>query len=166
MRNINPKTEELRRTKISRTLKLKHELGIFKQWNVGMKMPEDYRKKLSVYWKIHEKKGRFFKGMKAWNKGLKGYQSGSKNFNWKGGITKERNKIRNSFEMRKWKNEVFVRDGYICQICNNRGGNLVSHHILAFSLYPDLRLDVNNGITLCVFCHKEYAHNKTQSKLR
>ena len=68
-------------------------------------------------------------------------------------------RIRNSKEYQEWRSDVFERDHYICQNCGQVGGSLNAHHIKSFKDYPDLRLDVNNGITLCLKCHK-LAHRK------
>ena len=35
------------------------------------------------------------------------------------------------------------------------GGKLNADHIKPFSLFPELRFDLNNGRTLCVECHKK-----------
>jgi len=60
----------------------------------------------------------------------------------------------------KWRIDVFERDDYTCQRCgDNKGGNLVAHHISGFSENKKLRTDINNGITLCSVCHLEY-HTK------
>jgi len=81
---------------------------------------------------------------------------GKNNNNWKGGITPENYKIRNSEEYKEWRLKVFSRDNFICVLCeNNESGCLQADHIKKFSLYPDLRLDVDNGRTLCVECHKK-----------
>lgn len=61
---------------------------------------------------------------------------------------------RNSPEYREWRDSVFQRDDYTCQKCGLRGGELNAHHIKPFAKYKDLRLDVSNGITLCIDCHK------------
>lgn len=46
------------------------------------------------------------------------------------------------------------RDKWGCKIkskdCNDR---LEAHHILNWMAYPELRYDINNGITLCQFHH-------------
>ena len=62
-------------------------------------------------------------------------------------------KIRNSEEYRQWRIAVFERDRYTCQVCGQVGRNLNAHHIRPFAKYPELRLDLNNGITLCKRCH-------------
>jgi 5-methylcytosine-specific restriction endonuclease McrA len=52
----------------------------------------------------------------------------------------------------EWRDSVFKRDNYKCKICN-KTGRLEAHHILQWRYYPELRFDVNNGITLCHACH-------------
>lgn len=78
---------------------------------------------------------------------------GAKNWQWKGGIKSENTRTRKSFEYRIWRTSVFERDDYTCQICEVRGGKLEADHIKLFSLYPELRFDINNGRTLCKTCH-------------
>jgi hypothetical protein len=57
----------------------------------------------------------------------------------------------------KWRNEVFKRDNYTCQICNNDiGGNLNAHHLDSFAIVKELRTNINNGVTLCEKCHKNF----------
>ena len=73
--------------------------------------------------------------------------------------TDEPQTIRNSEEYRLWRNAVFIRDGYTCQMCGRCGGKINAHHIKRFSEYPDERLNIDNGITLCYACHKK-VHKK------
>jgi len=80
---------------------------------------------------------------------------GCKSIHWKGGINPINDSIRKSTEHSIWRDEVYKRDDYTCQNCHARGGRLNPHHIKAFSLYPDLRFSVENGVTLCQRCHKE-----------
>ena len=93
---------------------------------------------------------------------------GENHFNWKGGITPLLLKIRNGFKTRQWRNDVFTRDDFTCQDCLARGGKLEAHHIKEFSkiiqenkiiTFEEAELcselwDINNGLTLCVDCHK------------
>ncbi len=113
----------------------------------------------------------------VWNKGKTGYTTkpcseerkrkigiansvphpwvqGENNHNWKGGITPINTKIRNSTEYRDWRIAVFERDDYTCQECGSRGVTLNADHIKPFAYYPELRLCIDNGRTLCVPCHK------------
>lgn len=71
----------------------------------------------------------------------------------------EKMAIRNSGEYRAWRKAVYERDNYTCQNCGCIGGQLNAHHIKSFARYPSLRLDVDNGVTLCSACHK-LAHNR------
>ena len=66
----------------------------------------------------------------------------------------ERRGLRASCELKRWRYDVFSRDGFTCCHCgDDRGGNLNAHHIRQFAKYPELRFDVENGVTLCVGCH-------------
>lgn len=79
---------------------------------------------------------------------------GANNPNWKGGIKTIKDK-RHTMEYRDWRLMVFGRDNFTCQECGKRGTYLESHHIKQWKDYPELRFKVDNGITLCRFCHKK-----------
>jgi len=83
---------------------------------------------------------------------VKEKHSGKNHHNWKGGITPEEKQIRKSFEYQRWQYWIRKRDYYICQSCYSNK-KIQVHHIKGFTQYPYLRLDVNNGITLCRECH-------------
>ena len=94
-------------------------------------------------------------------------RSGEKSSNWKGGITPLIIKIRNCFQYRLWRSDVFTRDDFTCQKCNKRGGKLNAHHIEPFAYIMELNdiktfkqaidceefWNINNGITYCRECH-------------
>lgn len=59
-----------------------------------------------------------------------------------------------TFEYIEWRNSVFKRDNYQCQVCGDKKGhNLNAHHIKNYYLHQNLRLNLDNGITLCENCH-------------
>lgn len=101
-----------------------------------------------------------------------GKYKGNEHPNWvppnerKGTLNKN---IRRTNEMKDWREAVFARDNWTCQICNKRGG-IVLH---ADHIYPlhflikehDIKTltqalnnpsiwDISNGRTLCLECHK------------
>jgi hypothetical protein len=76
--------------------------------------------------------------------------------NWQGGIAYKNGLIRTSIEQRLWCEAVFARDGWTCQKSGQIGGKLHAHHIKGFSQYPELRLAIDNGITLSIKAHREF----------
>jgi 5-methylcytosine-specific restriction endonuclease McrA len=63
----------------------------------------------------------------------------------------------------KWRDKVFERDRYTCQLSGDAGGHLEAHHIKPKWTYPELIFDVENGITLRKYMH-EYVHEKGPEK--
>ncbi len=87
--------------------------------------------------------------------------SGSKHWNWKGGISKinrtDRENITNTIEYKMWRRAVFERDNYICQVCDIKGNIINAHHINMYSLFPSERFEINNGATCCEGeCHNYF----------
>jgi len=85
------------------------------------------------------------------------YFSGEKQWNWKGGIAEENHKIRTSTEYRNWRMSVLRRDRFSCVNCGYRSRgkksrDVVVDHKKPFSLYPELRFNIDNGRTLCRNC--------------
>ncbi len=79
---------------------------------------------------------------------------GAKNHSWNPNLTQEdRERGRNFPEYTAWRLQVWKRDGFRCQACFRRGGTIVAHHIKNYSTNKELRVDVNNGCTLCAECH-------------
>lgn len=54
----------------------------------------------------------------------------------------------------KWRNDVIKRDN-VCQCCG-LNKHLVAHHIFGYKEHPELAVNVDNGVTLCQFCHDKY----------
>lgn len=66
---------------------------------------------------------------------------------------------RTTKKYKDWRNDVFERDNYTCQKCGEKGGELNAHHIKSWANYKEKRFDLDNGLTLCVECHKK-VHRK------
>jgi hypothetical protein len=104
----------------------------------------------------------FKKGMIPWNKNLKGihlspeseFKKGEKSWNAGMGMSPEIKRLRGSDRYKNWRKVVYERDGYKCVLCGKKG-DINADHIKPFSLYPELRFDINNGRTLCKDCHKK-----------
>jgi hypothetical protein len=52
-----------------------------------------------------------------------------------------------------WARSVISRDKATCQRCGITDVELQAHHIKPFKEFPELRWDVDNGLTVCAPCH-------------
>ena len=75
-------------------------------------------------------------------------------------ISADNKLARNCIEYKKWRSSVLNRDNFACQICGKIGGTLNAHHIKHFATHPELRFDIDNGLTLCESCHREVHRNE------
>jgi len=137
--------------------------------NMGRKYSPETLAKMSL-----AKKGKpgSFKGKKhtleSKKKNAEAHRAEKSSF-WRGGTTALDRIIRKCFLYREWRKSVFTRDRFTCQWCGATKKYLQAHHIKQFALL--LRengiksveeaencqelWDTNNGITLCLDCHKE-----------
>lgn len=61
------------------------------------------------------------------------------------------------YALQAWANAINKHDSKKCQICHHKAE--VSHHIIFKANYPELALNINNGIALCNEHHNE-VHGK------
>ena len=73
---------------------------------------------------------------------------------YKKSITPKTSKNKRGFHQVAWASMVKLRDGK-CTECGSVY-DLHAHHIKPYKDYPELRHDVNNGITLCGQCHRKW----------
>jgi len=87
---------------------------------------------------------------------------------WRGGITQLYVLLRTISIYAEWRDAVFIRDNYTCQNCGRSRCVFHAHHIKSFAqIIRDNKIEtfeqamdckelwmVNNGMTLCIPCHK------------
>ena len=67
-------------------------------------------------------------------------------------VTKEKKHLCSRYK--DWMKKVKDRDKWTCRVADIKcNGRLEAHHILPWRVYPKLRYEVNNGITLCAAHH-------------
>lgn len=69
---------------------------------------------------------------------------------------KDRINLRKYYEYTEWRKLVFKKDDFSCCKCGLKGIRINAHHIENFSSNEDKRVEINNGITLCQKCHKQF----------
>jgi hypothetical protein len=147
--------------------------------NRGKKHPhsEETKKYLSELSKKQFENGMSIETRLKISKSIKGKTSGEKHYNWKGGVSNIKDRLKHTLEYSNWRFKIYNRDNFTCQNCGAIGGKLNCHHIKAFAKiiieydiksFEDALIcqelwDINNGITLCEECHKKtdnYLKNK------
>lgn len=78
---------------------------------------------------------------------------------------KDRNDKRIFSGYHDWKFKVKEKYKFQCLVCgDDKGGNLVSHHLDSYHDNISSRIDINNGVCLCEKCHtsfhKEFGYGK------
>jgi hypothetical protein len=153
--NKGKKISKKIKERISRTLKKKYANGLKSGFQKGHPC---YSYNLKEWSKTHI----------VWNKGLPKHKQPG----WKGGITNLNAQIRNLERYKEWRNKVFSRDNYICQICGIKSGLgktiiFQADHIKSLakilfdnkittieqSINCNELWDIGNGRTLCISCH-------------
>ena len=66
----------------------------------------------------------------------------------------------NSTKYKQWRDYVYHRDFFHCQLCGT-GGKINAHHIKRKVDFPSLVYNKNNGITLCEDCHSVVTGRET-----
>ncbi len=79
---------------------------------------------------------------------------------WKEFIIPENKQFYKSQEYKEWRKAILKRDNYTCAMCKVRGGKLQSHHIKPKCKFPELKLEISNGICLCHSCHNLTKNNE------
>ena len=127
------------------------------EWKNNISKGQKGMKKPWVSLSIKEKGSRV-KG-KKWSIESREKRIGKLNPNYKG--TTPRVHHVQDRKYKEWRKAVFERDNHTCQICFIKGGYIEAHHIKEWAKYPELRYDVNNGLTVHKKnCHKLAKHIK------
>jgi hypothetical protein len=61
---------------------------------------------------------------------------------------------RSTKEYKEWRLKIYSRDNFTCCSCGSVGGRLNAHHIVRWVDDKSKRYNIDNGVTLCVACHK------------
>lgn len=85
-------------------------------------------------------------------------QSGEKHWKYNPELTEKDRQRRDMFngKLRKWRDDVYKRDKYICQVCFKHSHKLNAHHLNSWNSHAAERFTLDNGITLCEKCHKNF----------
>lgn len=104
-------------------------------------------------------------GMASKLKGVKRPQfAGTNSPCWKGGNSRGYKTGYYSSEYKEWRLSIFERDDFTCQDCGKKGVYITAHHIKSFAHYPDLRFELDNGLTLCEPCHSRTDNYKGRAR--
>lgn len=120
---------------------------------------ENLKDKLRIFFSDPDKKTKWLETLQK-----RPRRFGDKAPAWKGGLSSKNEIMRSSQEYKDWRNSVFGRDNYTCQVCGYSGKNLHAHHIVEWSKDENKRFDISNGKTLCRTCHSKIHKKNIRNK--
>ena len=86
-------------------------------------------------------------------------RSGENSYMWNPNLTDEERELDRHIDgYSEFRTNVYIEDNRTCQCCGQHGGKLNAHHLNGYHWFIEGRLDINNAITLCEDCHKEFHH--------
>lgn len=56
----------------------------------------------------------------------------------------------------RFRKAVLKRDNRTCQCCGHSYDIMIVHHLDSYTTFPNARYEVENGVTLCEYCHIKY----------
>ncbi len=150
-------TDEVKK-RISNSLKKYHKKNPQAAKNISKLLRGSVGRNKGCHWKVKDTSNMNKDKIGKKRKNVD-WLKGENNYGW----IKDRSKLavllngeeyRNSPMSREWALLVKKRDKWSCKIKNkNCDRRIVAHHILSWAMFPKLRYEVNNGITLCHFHH-------------
>jgi len=87
---------------------------------------------------------------------------GEKHWNYTDGAISSKQRQRWWAKTKEWRQSVLNRNDRKCVRCRSEK-RLVAHHLNGWAKHPELRFDIDNGITLCHDCHWTF-HRSTSHK--
>jgi len=173
-KKYSQKTKEIMRNKTLKRYSSGEKFGFQK----GRKMSKEEVEKMKQT--LKGRKCPWMIGHIPWNKG-KSLEAikGENHWNWKGGKTTLKQKIRGIGKYLEWRSRVLKRDNYHCQKCGKQE-ILEIHHIIPLSkILKEFNIksteqainckelwDINNGVTLCLNCHMKIDKHRERWGIR
>lgn len=119
-------------------------------WNKGKKLSKKHRENLSISNSGKSRRGTPHSLETKIKISMASRKQKVKKFD---GFIKTKDKLERKRFREIVQKQVFERDDYTCQMCEERGGSLQVDHIQPWAEYVELRFDINNCRTLCMSCH-------------
>lgn len=160
---INYKTEQRKYNYCNQSCRTEHLKVLMKGENNANYNKVEHKcdgcgKKIMVIPHKIETQKYIFCSNECYKKNIGQYFKGENNSFFNPNLTIEEREIKRSYtEYYEWRFKVYEKDNFTCKCCgDNKGHNLIAHHILNYSEHKELRTDIKNGITLCEKCHKKF----------
>jgi hypothetical protein len=71
----------------------------------------------------------------------------------------------NGRDSRYWRKQALFRDDFTCQVCGLKDPEIMEvDHLKSKSLYPELKYDLDNLVSICPNCHRRKSLRDVKNK--